>query len=117
MTDIVKERLRALWYATTIARVLELLNESAADNTLYELMLESNHQYIIDGSNRGYMGALVILSSKHNIHLDVGTGRLSCCDIGRPEEYDYISHDLQKTLNGIFEQMFVSMDDVDVDFS
>lgn len=117
MTDIVKKRLRALEHATTVDRVLELLNESVADSTLDELMLESNHEYIIDGSSRGYMAARVILSSKHNVHLDVGTGRLSCCDIGRPEEHDCIPHELQTALNEIFEQMFDSTADVDVEFA
>lgn len=85
MTDIVKKQLKQLEHATDLDAAFAVLAESTAADTLYELLLESNHHYIIDGNSRGYLAAIIHLSRTHHIILDTASERMTQHLIGEPD--------------------------------
>lgn len=103
-----KNRLNTMRHAQTIQSVLDILAESAADGSLYDLLLECNHDYIVDSLTRGYMSYIIHASTIHGIDL---AGGLIRCRL--TNEVSTIPADLDSAINEIMEGMFDSQDDMD----
>lgn len=114
MEKEIKKILKILEHTTSIEKAIEIL-ESIEDEMLYPLLLETSHNYIIDGCSRGYIGAIVRLSFKHCVELYTGTGLISIDDIGGEKKSYYIDDGFQRKIDRVMDDMFLSEDDVDLE--
>lgn len=90
-----------------------ILDQCAAAGELYDLFLALPHCYIIDGASRGYMAALITLSSRggENLELDLRSGDIIQSRIGSPPERWGVDEDTYSAANRIMEDMLWSCAD------
>lgn len=109
MADTAKAYLRRLEHCGgDINKAVSILEASAADDTLRELLLESGHDYVIDGASRTYLAAIVYISFTHSMTLHTGTGRITS-----PQGDGHIDDDLRQTIDELMEDIFDHCDDMD----
>lgn len=104
--------IKKLEHSDSIDKVIDIISNLDND-VLRALLVECNHGYVIHGCTRGYLESVIWLSSRHFIELHTGTGLITCKDIGKKPESDYIDEDLRKTIDKIMEDIFFSEEDVD----
>lgn len=109
MTTTVKNYLRRLEHCGgDINKVVSVLEASAEDDTLRELLLESGHDYRIDGASRTYLEAIIYISFVHDMKLHTGTGRITT-----PHGDEHIDEDIRQTIDELMEDIFDHCDDMD----
>lgn len=109
MATILK-RLRA---AQTAGAAAEIIDQCASTGALADILPQLDHDYVIDGASRGYMSALITISARAGITLDLRCGVVVRVQPGGAPDIATISHDAHAECNRIMEDLFLSGADVD----
>lgn len=100
--------IKLLRSAGTAADAARIIDQCATNGDLADLLPRLDHDYIIDGSSRGYMAALITL--RRGLVLDLRDGAITC---KLPMSADTISHHAHQESNRIMEGLFLSGADID----
>lgn len=83
---------------------IELLAEAAEHDSLKDLLITLEHDYIVDRKTHSYKAAIIIF--RHDLELDTRTGKIVKRPIGGVEESIRLSPDLYAAVDGIMEELF-----------
>lgn len=107
---MVQRYIKQLNAVTSAEEAAEIITRCADDGVLVEVLPKLEHDYIVDGTSRGYMAALVSLHAKREIILDLRDGTVSCKN---PVGSATISHSAYTEGNQIMENLFLSGEDME----
>lgn len=110
----INQLVKKLEHSSDLDAIIELIANCAAEGQLYDLLLNLDHDYIIESAGRTYMASDITVSDKHNVHI-LPNLLIVCREIGKPETFSRLPLELERAIGDAMEHMFWSCDDVEED--